>query len=47
MEIQPIARMREVIAELLQTTRYYPDDIPTDEFGMPILEPEPDDPDDE
>jgi hypothetical protein len=36
------------IAELLETTHYYPKPaFELDEYGFPIVEPEPDDPDDD
>ncbi len=36
------------MAELLATTFYYPKpDFELDEYGFPIVEPEPDDPDDD
>ncbi len=36
------------IAELLETTHYFPEpDLERDEYGMAIVEPEPDDPDDD
>ncbi len=39
---------RERIAELLATTRYWPrPESKKDKHGMPIIAPEPDDPDDE
>ncbi len=39
---------REWIAELLLSTRYFPKETARrDSHGMPIVEPEPDDPDDE
>jgi hypothetical protein len=39
---------REEIAKLLAETRYAPGKkIPKDKHGMPIVAPEPDDPDDE
>jgi amino acid permease len=39
---------RERIAGLLATTRYFPRaNAKTDKHGMPIIAPEPDDPDDE
>ncbi len=48
MKIPTIAEMREGMTELLETTRYFPEpDIPKDKHGMPIVAPEPDDPDDE
>jgi len=40
--------MHDSIAELLACTRYFPEqDFPKDKYGMPIVAPEPDDPDDE
>lgn len=43
-----IAEMRKQVADLLATTRYTPEtEIPLDEHGLPIIAPEPDDPDDE
>ena len=42
MKIPSVDEMRDSIAELLATTRYFPEpDVPKDEYGMPILEPEP------
>jgi hypothetical protein len=42
-------RARELMTELFATTRYATGDspIPKDKHGMPIIAPEPDDPDDE
>jgi len=40
--------VRERMAGLLASTRYFPkEDAKTDEHGMPIIAPEPADPDDE
>lgn len=48
MKIPTVSKMREQIGELLASTRYTPKkDAKTDRHGMPILAPEPDDPDDE
>ncbi len=41
------ATAREWIAGLLATTRYFPKAHARDKHGMPIIAPEPDDPDDE
>jgi len=47
-EVPSIAEMHDSIAELLACTRYFPEqDFPKDKYGMPIVAPEPDDPDDE
>jgi hypothetical protein len=46
--IQTEEERRANIDKLLSTTRYAPpDSFEVDEYGMPILEPEPEDPDDE
>lgn len=47
-KIPTAAEQRELMTELFETTRYFPEqDIPKDEYGIPIVAPEPDDPDDE
>ncbi len=39
---------RKRMTEWLETTHYYPKpDLELDEHGMPVVAPEPDDPDDE
>ncbi len=39
---------RKRMADFLETTHYFPEpDLERDEHGFPIVEPEPDDPDDE
>jgi hypothetical protein len=48
MNIPSAKEMRERVAELLAQTRYEPKPEPkTDRYGMPVVAPEPDDPDDE
>lgn len=47
MEISAPQEMRERMARLLETTRYDGKEVSKDKYGMPIVEPEPDDPDDE
>jgi hypothetical protein len=48
LKILPSDKMRETMARLLESTRYSPKaDAKTDKHGMPIIAPEPDDPDDE
>lgn len=47
MNILTTAEMDEQISELLQSTSYDGEEVPKDEHGMPIVAPEPEDPDDE
>ncbi len=48
MRILAADKMRERMEGLLASTRYWPkEDAKTDKHGMPIVAPEPNDPDDE
>lgn len=45
-EISTAEEQRKSMQDLLETTRYFPKpDIKLDKHGMPIVAPEPDDPD--
>ena len=48
MKILSSDKVRETMEGLLASTRYFPkEDAKKDKHGMPIIAPEPDDPDDE
>lgn len=47
MNIPPMSERMKRMDELIATTRYDGPPTPKDEHGMPIVAPEPDDPDDE
>lgn len=47
MNIPTPEEQRKRIEELLASTSYFPkQDLPKDQYGMPVVAPEPDDPDD-
>lgn len=47
-KIPTVAEQYRAMSELLETNRYFPEsEVPIDEYGMPIVAPEPGDPDDE
>lgn len=48
MEIPSVKERKKIMDEMIETTSYHPKKEPErDKDGMPIVAPEPDDPDDE
>lgn len=46
-KVSSTAKVRKQMSEFLGTTRYVPPSVKTDKNGMPVVAPDPNDPDDE